>query len=54
MSKCVKCGAELREDLNFCTKCGHKIEDEETIIKKKVLKKPKVLVEKQLIILFQQ
>lgn len=35
MSKCVKCGAELREDLNFCTKCGHKIEDEETIIKKK-------------------
>lgn len=35
MKKCVKCGAELRDDLNFCTKCGHKIEDEETIIKKK-------------------
>ena len=35
MKKCVKCGAELKDDLKFCTKCGHKIENEETIIKKK-------------------
>lgn len=36
---CPKCGKQLQNDLNFCTRCGTKIETVDTKSKKKVSKK---------------